>query len=589
LEQRHLDQNMADVLAPMCASPVLVVGAGQGVVQGRLQELGLEVWGLDYCAEMARAARRRRGLQVALGDAGRLPWATGRFESVIVSTGVLDFIDGRDEWRAIVGETQRVTRPRGRIFFSFSQLAPTVEQLYRDLGIIADGRYFMRRPFELMERARQRPIECLPMIRRWAGAGRWHALRQWLRLGFARPAELRDDERRLLELWRQAEAEGLDRQQLIDVVPEVVPYWHETELRQRFDEAGLPCRQLTRHVGCVVVHCRTALVRNKSVSQEAAAPAGQTDWIIRTQGVTKRYGRGGRPAVASLHLTVPRGIIFGLLGPNGAGKTTTLSMLCGWLAPDEGAIEFRYRNDGPRAQPIGYVPQELALFPRLTARENLKFFGALNGVPTGRLNRRIGELLELVGLASRERELVSSFSVGMQRRLNLVAGLVHEPELLLLDEPTVGIDPQSRNCLVEAIDHLRDLGTTILYTTHYMEEASRLCDRIAIIDEGRLLLEDHPRQAVDRDGVVRLNFVCPTAGAEAMALVPPGWVTEWSADGRRLQLCVTLDQDPMEVAGLFREAATAQGLPLTLASVTEPDLESLFLDITGKRLRDGVS
>ena len=201
------------------------------------------------------------------------------------------------------------------------------------------------------------------------------------------------------------------------------------------------------------------------------------------------YWFGKRQAVKGVSLNVREGEVLGLLGPNGAGKTTTISCIAGLLKDWTGTMRFRGASFTPALQArdrlqLGFVPQELAIYPNLTAEENLKFFAKLSGVAAHESKAVISKNLELAGLTDRRRDLVSTFSGGMQRRLNLACGLVHAPALILLDEPTVGVDPQSRNHIFETLMRLRSVGHSLLYTTHYMEEAQRLCDRIAIMHEG---------------------------------------------------------------------------------------------------------
>jgi len=200
---------------------------------------------------------------------------------------------------------------------------------------------------------------------------------------------------------------------------------------------------------------------------------------------------GALQAVRPLSLEIAPGEIFGLLGPNGAGKTTTLSMLATLVTPSTGDASIFGRSlarEPEAVRPlVGLVPQEISLYRDLSAEENLRFFGRINGVGSDELESRVDELLERVSLDGRRRDRVATFSGGMKRRLNLACSLVHHPQLLLLDEPTVGVDPQSRESLFEAVRRLADEGTTVLYTTHYMEEAERLCGRIAILDEGSVI------------------------------------------------------------------------------------------------------
>jgi len=203
---------------------------------------------------------------------------------------------------------------------------------------------------------------------------------------------------------------------------------------------------------------------------------------------------GDLVAVNDVSFTLRPGQLVGLLGPNGAGKTTTVSMITGLIRPDAGEVLVEgepLRGDtDPKKRRIGLVPQDLALYEELSARANLRFFGALYDLSGQALDAAISNALTLVGLADRERDTVKTFSGGMKRRLNLAAGLLHDPAVLLLDEPTVGVDPQSRNAIFENLETLKARGKALLYTTHYMEEAERLADRIVVIDHGRVVAED---------------------------------------------------------------------------------------------------
>jgi linearmycin/streptolysin S transport system ATP-binding protein len=214
--------------------------------------------------------------------------------------------------------------------------------------------------------------------------------------------------------------------------------------------------------------------------------------VLEVEGLAKSFGP--LAAVGDVAFAVAPGQLVGLLGPNGAGKTTTVSMIAGLVTPDRGEVRIggrRVRGDtDPLKCRIGLVPQDLALYDELTARENLQFFGALYRLRGHRLETAIAGVLELVGLAERARDRVRTFSGGMKRRLNLAAGLLHDPDVLLLDEPTVGVDPQSRNAIFDNLTLLKGRGKAMLYTTHYMEEAERLADRIVVLDHGRVIADD---------------------------------------------------------------------------------------------------
>ncbi len=207
-----------------------------------------------------------------------------------------------------------------------------------------------------------------------------------------------------------------------------------------------------------------------------------------------RKSFGSLIAVDDVSFTLERGQLVGLLGPNGAGKTTTVSIAAGLVTPDRGDVlvdgHALSGDTDPAKRRIGLVPQDLALYDELTARANLRFFGALYSLTGRALDHAIASALELVGLADRARDLVKTFSGGMKRRLNLAAGLLHDPDILLLDEPTVGVDPQSRNAIFENLELLKSRGKALLYTTHYMEEVERLADRIVVMDHGRVIAED---------------------------------------------------------------------------------------------------
>ena len=276
-------------------------------------------------------------------------------------------------------------------------------------------------------------------------------------------------------------------------------------------------------------------------------------------GVRKRYGT--RTAVDGLSLAVRRGEIFGLLGPNGAGKTTTVGLAIGLLVPDEGTVDVAGlgspRDPAVRAR-IGLAPQALALYDALTGQENVAFFGSVYGLSGARLADRVAAAIEFVGLTDRRRDRVATYSGGMKRRLNLAVALVHDPELLLLDEPTVGVDPQSRNLIFENVRHLREAGKTIVYTTHYMEEAERLCDRVGIVDNGRLLALGTVPELVAAHGG-RPELVADTGGEEVR---------------------VETD-DPL---GELNRLAAAR--PVAAFRVERANLEQVFLHLTGRQLRD---
>ncbi len=309
--------------------------------------------------------------------------------------------------------------------------------------------------------------------------------------------------------------------------------------------------------------------------------------VLAVRGLTKRYGE--RTVVDNVSFEIARGETYGLLGPNGAGKTTIISMVCGLLAPESGSVSILGEPlDGrhvERKAAIGLVPQDLALYPDLSARENLVFFGRLQGLPKKRLSARMTEVLELVGLADRADDRVDSYSGGMKRRCNIAVGLLHEPQLLILDEPTVGVDPQSRNAILESIERLGGEGLSVLYTTHYMEEAERLCRRVGIVDEGHLVAQGTTRELLDLIGEQAHLRISGSGALDALARLShdlPGITRADVVDGG-LEIVVA---DPTRVLAPLVEAADRAGVSISGVEVSESDLETVFLRLTGKALRD---
>ena len=313
----------------------------------------------------------------------------------------------------------------------------------------------------------------------------------------------------------------------------------------------------------------------------------EDDGVLRCDQLTRRFG--DRTAVDNISFEVAPGETYGLLGPNGAGKTTTIRMVCGLLRRDGGSVTLRGepldQNTIAAKRHIGYVPQEIALYPDLTASENLSFFGKLYGLRGTELSSRVDEVLDLTALNDRRDDRVDSFSGGMKRRLNIGVGLLHRPSLLILDEPTVGVDPQSRNAILNSVDALGNTGMAVLYTTHYMEEAERLCDRIGIIDGGRLIAEGTRRELVSLVGDDARISLGATGDVDALrtACSAMAGVKEASATAGGLQLLV--DDGARHLPRII-EAAESVGAAVTSIEVAEPDLEAVFLHLTGTALRE---
>ena len=308
--------------------------------------------------------------------------------------------------------------------------------------------------------------------------------------------------------------------------------------------------------------------------------------ILVAQELHKFYGENH--AVDGISLQVARGEVFGLLGPNGAGKTTTISMLTGLFPPSKGTIlvdglDMAKETNKAKAK-IGLVPQDLALYPTLSARQNLRFWGRIYGLRGKLLQERVEEMLQMVGLTEKGDKAIETYSGGMKRRINIAAGLLHKPDILFLDEPTVGVDPQSRNAIFEGVEELNRQGMTVIYTTHYMEEAQRLCHRVAIVDLGRLIALDTPNALIRSlgGGIILVGLgegQAETVAREVAEL--PAVKTAAPNDG---QLKVEANRVQEALMGIL-DATNRLDVRVTSLEILEPNLESVFLHLTGKKLR----
>jgi ABC-2 type transport system ATP-binding protein len=299
---------------------------------------------------------------------------------------------------------------------------------------------------------------------------------------------------------------------------------------------------------------------------------------------------GSITAVAGVSFAATPGEVLGLLGPNGAGKSTTISMLAGLTKPDSGSVTIDGVTLGTGADPtkrrLGLVTQEIALLEELPARMNLEFFGGLYGLTGRKLAARIAAVLELTSLTERAADLPSEFSGGMRRRLNIACALLHEPQILLLDEPTVGVDPQSRNAIFETIEVLAGEGRTLIYTTHYMEEVERLCDRIVIIDHGKVLADDTLLGLLASAPVVNkltLKYDLPPDGAALAEITGLAGVTGVELAGAELSVSAA---DLGTAAPRVLERLAARGFSCQELTSRRSNLEDVFLALTGRTLRD---
>lgn len=333
--------------------------------------------------------------------------------------------------------------------------------------------------------------------------------------------------------------------------------------------------------------------------------------ILRVTGVSKYFG--AKRALDGIDLTLRSGDMYTLLGPNGAGKTTTISMLTGILEPTSGTARiggYSIKTDMAQAKKLnGLVPQDLALYPTLSARANLNFFGRIYGLEGKALKERVADVLQIVALTDRADEAVEKYSGGMKRRVNIAAGLVHQPRLLFLDEPTVGVDPQSRNHIFESVLRLnRERGMTIIYTSHYMEEVELLCSRVAIIDQGQIVALDTIKNLIDALGGGVINVGVEQADEELLRgigslpavkevvlasapVAPPPAVGE-SPEAREREPVSTgavmriLTQHSQEAVVSVIGYLNEKDRRLTSLEILEPNLETVFLTLTGKKLRE---
>ncbi|GIM46194.1 putative ABC transporter ATP-binding protein YfiL [Collibacillus ludicampi] len=303
--------------------------------------------------------------------------------------------------------------------------------------------------------------------------------------------------------------------------------------------------------------------------------------VLEVENLSKAYG--SKQALRNVSFSVEAGTCFGLLGPNGAGKSTTMKIITGIIDRDDGTVTV-LGHDSKREREeirkkVGYVPQEITLYEKLSAFDNLVFFGELYGVRGPVLKKRIDEVLELVGLADRAKDAVGTFSGGLKRRINIAAALLHKPKLIILDEPTVGIDPQSRNHIFNMIRELKEEGVTVVYSTHYMEEAEALCDHIAIIDHGQVIAQGSLEELLDNYG--RKSVYVEAEGWSELPQLPHvkqikeekrGWMIE--------------TDHLLETMNSITRAALEQDIIVHQLEIKRPSLETVFLSLTGTSLRD---
>lgn len=309
--------------------------------------------------------------------------------------------------------------------------------------------------------------------------------------------------------------------------------------------------------------------------------------IVKIEDLTKKFGE--LTAVDNISLSIEEGEIYGLLGPNGAGKSTTINIMCGLLSMDKGTIKILGRDIKKEAhftkKNIGVVPQDIAIYEDLTAFENVKFFASLYGLKGKELKEKSMEALEFVGLSDRAKEFPKGFSGGMKRRLNIACAIAHTPKLIIMDEPTVGIDPQSRNHILQSVRKLNSRGCTIIYTTHYMEEVEAICTKIGIIDHGKVIAEGTKEElksiVTDRNSVEITVDASIEIREEDIKKI--NGVAETKIDGNKIKISSYKEVGNLDKIILY---FTNNNIEIKNIETQRPDLETVFLTLTGRKLRD---
>ncbi|MCY9112324.1 ABC transporter ATP-binding protein [Bacillus atrophaeus] len=311
--------------------------------------------------------------------------------------------------------------------------------------------------------------------------------------------------------------------------------------------------------------------------------------MLQVKNIEKAYEK--KLIVKGISFTLEKGEAFGLLGPNGAGKSTTISMIAGLVPPDKGEITVGGcivgKDTNQAKQKIGVVPQDIALYPTLTAKENLLFWGKMYGLTSAKAKKRAVEVLEYVGLTERAKDKIQTFSGGMKRRINIGAALMHRPDLLIMDEPTVGIDPQSRNHILQTVKQLNEEGMTIIYTSHYMEEVEYLCDRIGIMDKGGMIAIGTKTDLCTRlAGGTIIHLAVQSINDDFISAIRSQEnVSDIVVHSDENKIDIIAEQHERVISGILALAA-AHHVSLKSLHVQEPNLERLFLHLTGRALRD---
>jgi len=590
LENRHMNISVVENLLNELSSPVLIIGAGQGLLVKYLKEKGFTVVGLDLDKEMIKYAKERHSIDLIHGDASSLPFKNSSYKSVIISSGVVDYTDDKALIKRILDESIRVTAGHGKIFVAFYQITPNVERFYKKIGVIDKNKLFHYQRIFFIDENSSHPFRCIFQIMKWTSKGFFNIGFSWAKIGLTFPEELSNERENINKIFDLARKNKFDPEILKKSFPDNIPYWNKIDVDNLLSSLGFLYNDIVKFDECMIVKFYKSGILN--VKNDKPKSGNEiADNIITLSNISKKYKNRDRFALSSLNLSIKIGQIFGLLGPNGAGKTTLLSIISGLLKPTSGKVMILDEKDKKNFKSrIGYVPQELALYARLTGRENLEFFGSLYDLEKEILKERTDELLTAVGLKDRENDIVKNYSLGMMRRLNLAVGLINNPRLILMDEPTVGIDPQSRNHIFELILNLKKNGATIIYTTHYIEEATKLCDNVAIIDRGKILLEGSPKELVDKYGFSRIIFNLESkVGKDYLTkLLNIDSVIDVSVNKNSMHLITSNQKRNIEIIEEVHRISNENKIKLNLFQIINPNLETLFLDLTGRYLRDST-
>lgn len=309
--------------------------------------------------------------------------------------------------------------------------------------------------------------------------------------------------------------------------------------------------------------------------------------VVKIENLVKKFDNIA--AVDNISLGIEQGEVYGLLGPNGAGKSTTINMICGLLRADEGKIKILEKDISKdkifAKRNIGIVPQDIAIYEELTAYENVRFFTGLYGFRGKELRNRVEEALEFVGLSDKGKEYPKNFSGGMKRRINIACAIAHKPKLIIMDEPTVGIDPQSRNHILEAVKKLNEMGSTVIYTSHYMEEIESICTRIGIVDHGKLIIEGTKEEL--KNSITNVNTLCITAASaknineDEIKLI--NGVISVDINDNVVTVSNSTDINNLDKIIFY---FTQNDIHIKNLEIKTPDLETVFLTLTGRKLRD---